>query len=158
MEKERDIFYTQKCINLANQAYVEDQDTPFACIIVLKNRIVAKAKNCSQRGDITKHAEILALKKAQKKLNTDNLSNCSLYTNVEPCPMCAFMIRELKISRVCFSLTSKKMGGYSKWPILQDKSLSKITPFGKPPTIIKGILLGEAIKDFKKLGWSVFNQ
>lgn len=156
-QQEQDIKYANMCIELANQAYEEDNDLPFACIIVRNNTIVAKAKNHAKGGDVTKHAEILALKEVQKILGNSDLNGCTLYSNVEPCPMCSFMIRELKISKVCFSLSSPKMGGYTKWPILQDVSLAEITPFGNPPEIVKGISLKEARRDFDKLGWIVFD-
>ena len=155
--QKQDIKYAKMCIELANQAYEEDNDLPFACIIVRNNTIVVKAKDHVRKGDVTNHAEILALKKAQKILGYSDLNGCILYSNVEPCPMCSFMIRELKISKVCFSLSSPMMGGYSKWPILQDLPLAEITPFGNPPEIVKGILSKEAKKAFNKLGWIVFN-
>jgi len=158
VRKKLNVKYAKMCIDLANQAYEGDKDVPFACIIVLNNTIVAKAKNCARKGDITKHAEILALQEAQKILGKSDLSGCTLYSNVEPCPMCSFMIRELKVSKVCFSLSSPLMGGFTKWPILQDMSLASITPFGKPPEIVKGILAKEAKRDFDKLGWVVFEQ
>jgi tRNA(adenine34) deaminase len=154
--KSEDIKFAKMCIDLANQAYEIDKDVPFACIIVQNNTIIAKAKNRATKGDITMHAEILALQEAQKSLGNSNLSGCTLYSNVEPCPMCSFMIRELNVSKVCFSLSSPKMGGYSKWPILQDLSLTSITPFGKPPEIVTGVLSSEAKKDFDKMGWTVF--
>lgn len=156
VQRKQDVKYARMCIDLANQAYEDDNDVPFACVIVYNDTIVATAKNCARKGDITKHAEIMALQKAQKLRGNSDLSGCTLYSNVEPCPMCSFMIRELKISKVCFSLSSPMMGGYTKWPILQDISLTKITPFGNPPEIVKGILSEEAKRDFDKLGWTVF--
>lgn len=157
VQREQDVKYAKMCIELANQAYQEDNDAPFACIIVRNNKIIATAKNCTRKGDITKHAEVLALQEVQKLLGKNDLRGCTLYSNVEPCPMCSFMIRELKISKVCFSLSSPMMGGYTKWPILQDMSLAEITPFGNPPEIVKGILSNEAKRDFDKLGWIVFD-
>lgn len=158
MEQEKqDIKYAKMCIKLANEAYEDDDDLPFACIIVRNNKVVVKAKNHARKGDVTKHAEVLALKEAQQVLRSSDLNGCILYSNVEPCPMCSFMIRELKISKVCFSLSSPVMGGYTKWPILQDMPLSEITPFGNPPEIVKGILSKEAKRDFDKLGWIVFD-
>lgn len=154
--RKQDVKYAKMCIELANQAYEEDNDAPFASIIVRNNIIIAKTKNHARKGDITKHAEVLALQEAQRVLGNSDLSGCTLYSNVEPCPMCSFMIRELKISKVCFSLSSPLMGGYTKWPILQDMTLAEITPFGNPPEIIKGILSKEARRDFDKLGWIVF--
>ena len=157
VQRQQDRKYVKMCIDLANQAYEEDNDTPFACIIVQNNVIIAKAKNRARKGDVTKHAEVLALQEAQGLLGNSDLNGCTLYSNVEPCPMCSFMIRELKISKVCFSLSSPLMGGYTKWPILQDVSLAKITPFGNPPVIIKGILSKEAKRNFDRLGWVVFD-
>lgn len=154
----QDLKYAKLCIELANQAYETDNDLPFACIIVRDDAIIVRAKNRVRSGDATKHAEVLALQDAQKILGSSDLSGCTLYSNVEPCPMCSFMIRELKVSKVCFSLSSPVMGGYTKWPILQDVSLADITPFGHPPKIIKGILSDEAKKDFDKLGWIVFDE
>ncbi|MCC7304456.1 nucleoside deaminase [bacterium] len=158
IEKNFDKEYIKKCISLANQAYNVDKDVPFACIIVRKDEIVAIAKNRATKGDITRHAEILAIQEAQKILDSSDLSECTLYSNVEPCPMCSFMIRESRIAKVCFSLSSPKMGGYSKWPILQDEALGHIYPFSKPPKIVKGILKHEAKRDFEKLGWVVFSE
>lgn len=155
--RKQDSKFAKMCIKLANQAYEADHDLPFACIIVRDNKIVVTAKNHVRNGDATKHAEVLALQQAQRVLGSSDLSGCVLYSNVEPCPMCSFMIRELKISKVCFSLSSPIMGGYTKWPILQDMSLTEIAPFGDPPEIIKGILSEEAKKDFNKLGWIVFD-
>lgn len=156
-QRKQDVKYAKMCIELANQAYEEDDDLPFACIIVINDTVVVTAKNHARKGDVTKHAEILALQEAQKILGCNDLHGCILYSNVEPCPMCSFMIRELKISKVCFSLSSPMMGGYTKWPILQDISLAEISPFGNPPEVVKGIMLKEARKDFDKLGWVVFD-
>lgn len=152
----QDLKYAKMCIELANQAYETDNDLPFACLIVRDGEIIVKAKNHVRGGDATKHAEVLALQEAQRVLGRSDLSGCVLYSNVEPCPMCSFMIRELKISKVCFSLSSPMMGGYTKWPILQDISLADITPFGNPPEIVQGVLSKEAKRDFDKIGWSVF--
>ena len=61
--------------------------------------------------------------------------------------MCSFMIREYKIKRVVFALHSPYMGGFSRWPILKDTELSKLSPFfSTPPEIIGGFLEEEAKK------------
>ncbi len=107
-------------------------------------------------GDITQHAEQLVIRKAQKKFPDFDLSQCTLYTNCEPCPMCAFVMRELKFKRVVFAVPSPWMGGFSRWDILQDKDLERFGfVFGKAPEVLGGILKGEALKVFRRAGWGL---
>lgn len=131
---------------------LQNKDMPIGCVITKNGEIVAEAQNKAHTtNDKTLHAEILALQKAQEKLGTD-LTGCTLYSNMEPCPMCSFMIRELKIAKVVFAITSKDMGGVSKYPILTDKTLSDKYPhhFGKPPEIVKNLLFRDAKDVFDK--------
>lgn len=104
----------------------------------------------------TNHAEIVALTKAQKLLSASDFSKCTLYSICEPCPMCAFMMRELKIGRVVFALYSPHMGGYSRWNILKDKGLAKFKPvFSDPPEVTSDVLEREARELFEKAGWTM---
>ena len=65
--------------------------------------------------------------------------------------MCSFMIREFKIKRVVFALSSPFMGGYSKWNVLEDTELSQFKPFfGEPPEVLPNVLEGEAKKVFDR--------
>ncbi len=147
--------FMKRCIELADQA-LERGDNPFGSVIVKDNEIIVEGVNDIKENDVTNHAEILAMRKAQKLLNTNDLSDCTIYSNCEPCPMCSFMMRELKFNTVVFALTSPYMGGYSKWGILQDKDLEKFKPvFSKPPKVIVGVLKEEAEEVFKKAGWSM---
>lgn len=148
-ENNNDREYILKTIQLSEKS-LEKGDAPFACIIVKENKILVKATNDSNT-NVSKHAEIIALNKAEDLLKTSNLSNCVLYSNCEPCPMCSFMIREYKIKKIVFSLPSPFMGGFTKYPILQDKELSQFKPyFNTPPKVIGGLLESEAKKIFDK--------
>ena len=110
-----------------------------------------------KKHDITSHAEIMVMRKAQKKLKTKDLGTCEIYSNCEPCPMCAFMMRELHFKRVIYGVKSPNMGGNSKWNILQDKNLSKFNPpFDKEPEVIGGVLEKECRETFTKIGWGDF--
>lgn len=141
--------FIRRCIELSAQS-IENGDAPFGSIVVKDGEIIAESVNNSNQ-KTSDHAETVALHKAHQKLNTQDLSGCTLYTNCEPCPMCSFMTREYKISRVVFALPSPFMGGYSKWEILQDKELSQFPPFFKnPPEVIGGVLEVEAKKVFDK--------
>ena len=133
----------------------------FACVICQKDEIVAEATTRARRdGDVTRHAEIMAISDAQRKLGTSNLSKCSIYSTVEPCAMCSYCIRETGIGRVLYCLPSPLMGGHSRWNILGDLELSKELPevFGRPPAIVDGLLEGEAAaawREWHPLDWAM---
>ena len=147
--------HIKRCIELSEQS-LEKGDNPFGCVIVKGNKIVVESKNNIKNNDVTNHAEIMAMREAQRIYKTNDFSEYVIYSNCEPCPMCSFMIRELKFKKVVFSLESPYMGGFSKWKILQDKELLKFKPvFSDPPEVIKGILKEEARKVFKKAGWTI---
>jgi tRNA(adenine34) deaminase len=98
---------------------------------------------------------MLALTKAQGRLNPLELSECTIFTTVEPCPMCSFAIQELSIRRVVFGLRSPIMGGYTKWNILQDEEVNRAFPntFRHSPEVIPDFLKEEVIK-----GWTEWNE
>jgi hypothetical protein len=67
------------------------------------------------------------------------------------------MIREFKIKKVVFALSSLYMGGYSKWNILEDSELSQFKPyFSEPPEVIPNVLEDEAKKVFDKTPFWMF--
>ena len=153
--KKEDEKYMRRCIQLSEKA-LELGDNPFGCVIAGKDGILVEARNKIKKNDITNHAEILAMRKAQKLLKSSDLSEYSIYSNCEPCPMCAFMMRELKFRRVVFALLSSCMGGYSKWNILEDRELLKFKPiFSNPPEVVIGVLEKEAMAVFEKSGWNM---
>src|SRR6266536_2001508 len=89
-----------RCIELSRAAASEGE-FPFASLVTFNDTIIAEATNQVARdSDITRHAELLAVSKSQKVLGRSKLNGCTLYTNVEPCPMCSFPIREARIRRV----------------------------------------------------------
>jgi guanine deaminase len=81
---------------------------PFGAIIVHENRIISKAHNMVlSTNDPTAHAEILAIRKAGTHLSAYDLSDCILYTNCEPCPMCLAAILWARIPKVYYTCTRK---------------------------------------------------
>jgi len=140
----RDKKFIQHCIELSKESLAQG-NKPFGALVTQHDTIIAQAGN-DNKTKIYHHAELMALEKAVEKLKTRDLSSCTLYSNVEPCPMCAFMIREYKIKRVVFSLISPFMGGYTKWPILQDKELGKRINYSTPPIVRSSVLVREAHK------------
>lgn len=78
-------------------------DVPVGCVIVSDNETIAEGHNEREAtGDPTAHAEIVAIRKAASKLKTWRLSGTTLYTTLEPCPMCAEAIIQARVKRVVF--------------------------------------------------------
>jgi tRNA(adenine34) deaminase len=143
-----DLRMMARCIDLSREA-VGEGEYPFACVIAESGRVVVETTNRVVRDcDVTRHAELMAVSEAQRKLGRTTLTGCTLYTTVEPCPMCSFPIREARISRVVYAIRSPLMGGSSRWDVLGDSVLSAQMPeaFGKAPEVIAGVLRREAEK------------
>lgn len=76
-------------------------DCPVASIIVRDGRVAGEGQNrATTGGDPTAHAEVEAIRDACRKLGSNDLSGATLYSAMEPCPMCCWAIREAKITRV----------------------------------------------------------
>src|SRR5260370_5311789 len=135
-----------RCVELSRIA-VGKGEYPFGTVIALDGQIVAEAINHTVReGDVTRHAEVIALSQAQKAIGRDQLRHYTLYTNIEPCAMCSYCIREAWIGRVVYALSSPVMGGFSKWNILRDDEMSGRMPqiFAAVPEVVSGVLAHEA--------------
>src|SRR6266567_9042530 len=111
-----DIRMMRRRIELSRIATTQGE-FPFAALICSKDgTVLAEATNRVMRDrDVTRHAELLAVAEAQRLLGRICLSDCMIYSNIEPCVMCSFPIRESGISRVGFGLRSPLMGGFSRW-------------------------------------------
>jgi tRNA(adenine34) deaminase len=147
-----DFKMMRRCIELSADA-VRSQELPFSCVICRDGEVVAEAINrVVQDADVTKHAEILAISEAQRVLGRSDLSDCTIYSNVEPCPMCSFPIRETRIRRVVFAISSPMMGGFSKWNVLGDNEISHVMPevFGDRPEVEAGLHYHEAAAVWRK--------
>jgi tRNA(adenine34) deaminase len=155
-----DTMMMRRCIALSQQA-IRAGEFPFAAIVARADHVVVESINeVARAGDVTRHAEIVAVSRAQQALGRKDLSDCTLYTAVEPCPMCSFPMRETRIGRVVFAIGSPVMGGYSRWNILRDPDISRVMPeaFGPVPEVIAGLLRKEAEKvwwQWNPLIWSV---
>ena len=131
----------RRCLELGRIALATG-DAPVGSVIVLARKIVGEAvESVKSKLDPTAHAEILAVRAACVKLQTLDLSGAMLYTNVEPCVMCAFAIRQTGISTVIFGISNGEVGGASsKFPVLTDAGFSAKYA---TPQIRTGILLDE---------------
>jgi len=99
-----------EALNQAKLA-LKNNEVPIGCVITRNDEIIAKAFNKRMRKkDATNHAEILAIKKACKKVRDWRLSDCTLYVTLEPCPMCAGAILNARIPKVVFGAKDEKSG------------------------------------------------
>ena len=84
-------------------------EVPIGAVIVQDSKVIAKAHNCPiSKNDPTAHAEILALRKAAKKLKNYRLPNTTLYVTLEPCLMCVSAINHARVKRVVFGAPDSK--------------------------------------------------
>ena len=87
------------------------KDVPIGCVIKKDGQVIASAHNRRElNDDVTAHAEILAIKEAQKVLKTSRLKSCEMYVTLEPCPMCAWAISMSGISTVYFGAYNTQYG------------------------------------------------
>ena len=142
----------QRCFDVALES-ARRGGYPFAAIVTRKGRIIAKSTNrVSQEGDVTRHAEVVALAKAQRALGCISIDDCTLYSNIEPCALCAYAVREARIGKVVFALSSPHMGGLSRWNILGDEGLSRTMPdvFAPPPAVLAHFMSEEADRALRR--------
>ena len=86
----------------AKKAY-NKMDVPVGCVIVYNGKIIAKGYNKREKEqNVIKHAEIEAIDKACKALKSWRLNDCTIYTTLFPCPMCASAIQQSRISKLVY--------------------------------------------------------
>ena len=122
-------------------------DVPIGCVIKKNNEIIARAHNMREKNnDITAHAELLAIKEAQIKLDSSRLTGCEIYITLEPCPMCAWAILQSGIDTVYFGAYNNQYGAMGSVLDLKKIANSKIKIYGG----IKEIECTNLLKDFFK--------
>ena len=95
---------------LANKAFLRDE-VPIGSIIVLKDTIVGRGFNQTiSESSVIKHAEIIAIEEASKKIGNHRLINTIIFSSIEPCHMCAKAIIEARISHIVFGAREPKSG------------------------------------------------
>ena len=106
-EKEK---FMREALKQAKKAYAKCE-IPVGAIIVKDNKIIARAYNKKEeKKDTTRHAEIIAIQKASKKLNAWRLSGCEMYVTLEPCSMCAGALIQARIKKLYIGTMDKKTG------------------------------------------------
>lgn len=102
--------FMKEALKEANKAY-KKMEVPIGAVVVKDGKIIARGYNQKeQKQDTTMHAEIIAIKKASKKLKNWRLNNCELYVTLEPCPMCAGAIINSRFKKVYIGTMDEKNG------------------------------------------------
>jgi tRNA(adenine34) deaminase len=105
-----DLAGMEGALRLALAASVREE-VPVGAIIVREGEVLAEAHNeMVLRGDPTAHAEILAIQRALAKVQSDRLSDATLYVTLEPCAQCAGAMVLAKLSRVVFGAYDGRAG------------------------------------------------
>ena len=102
--------FMKEALKEALKAY-QKLEVPVGAVIVKDDKIIARSHNIKEtKKDTTKHAEILAIQKASKKLNSWRLNNCDMYITLEPCTMCTGAIINSRIRKIYIGTMDEKTG------------------------------------------------
>ena len=124
---------------------IESGQTPFGACVVRGQEVIACDHNrVWEETNITSHAEIVAIREACKKLDTVDLSGCTIYTTTEPCPMCFSAIHWAKIDKIIFGtrIRDAQGAGFSELTISNEEMKQQ----GKSPVIIRGDFMAQECK------------
>ena len=140
-----DVKWMKEAIKQAKKAESYDE-VPIGCVIVKDDKVIARGYNKRETlQQSIAHAEIMAIQKACKKLNTWRLEDCILYVTLEPCPMCAGAIINARIPKVFYGAKDEKAGSCGSIINLFE------LPYNHKPELIGGIMEEECsniLKDF----------
>ena len=139
--------FMQRAIELSLES-INSGGGPFGSVIVKNEKIISEGMNrVTVNNDPTAHGEIVAIRNACKKLNNFNLSDCSLYSSCEPCPMCMSAIYWSRIGKVYYANTRDD----AKKIEFDDSFIySEISKTNKDRSVLmEQILRDEALKAFE---------
>ena len=138
--------FMQRAIELSIES-INSGGGPFGSVIVKDEKIISEGMNrVTVDNDPTSHGEIVAIRNACKKLNTFNLSDCSLYSSCEPCPMCMSAIYWSRIGKVYYANTRDDAKKINFDDSLIYSEIPKKNEDKKIP--IKQMMRNEALKAF----------
>lgn len=105
-----DSYFMKKALQEAQEAF-DKGEIPVGAIIVIKDRIIARAHNLTEQlNDVTAHAEMQAITAAANFLGGKYLKDCTLYVTLEPCQMCAGALYWSQISRIVYAARDEQRG------------------------------------------------
>ena len=133
--------FMREAIKEAKKAELIDE-VPIGCVIVKNNKVISRGHNIREsKQNPTGHAEIVAINKAAKKLNSWRLENCDIYITLEPCIMCSGAIIQSRIKHIYFGAFDPKGGALgSSINVLDAKNINH------HPEVTSGVLQEECSK------------
>ncbi|MEY8849722.1 nucleoside deaminase [Psychroserpens sp. XS_ASV72] len=134
-----DTYFMKKALQEAEAAF-EKGEIPVGAVIVIKDRIIARAHNLTERlNDVTAHAEMQAITAAANFLGGKYLTDCTLYVTLEPCQMCAGALYWSQISRIVYGAPDDQRGFKTLGTTLHPKT-----------QVISGVMADEASELLKR--------
>ena len=126
--------YMQLCITLG-EAALANGNPPVGAIVVHNDKVIGQGiESGKSTGDITNHAEILAVRAALAAGHGAQLGQATLYTTHEPCIMCSYLIRHHHIPLIVYGTEVPFIGGLtSQYKVLEAEDVPK---WGKKPTVM----------------------
>jgi len=104
-------FFMAQALRLAQQAFDQGEVPVGAIVVTERGQIIGKGYNQTERlGDVTAHAEMLALTAATQTLGGKYLAECTLYVTLEPCIMCAGALGWAQLDRLVYGASESKRG------------------------------------------------
>ena len=131
------LTHMRAALGEARRAAREDE-VPVGAVVVHEGRVIARAHNRPLHlNDPTAHAEVLALRRAARKLGNYRLAGCTLYVTMEPCAMCAGAIVQARIERLVYGARDPKAGGCgTALKVLNHRKLNHKV------AVVRGVLAG----------------
>ena len=89
------------------QKALKNNEVPVGAVMVKNDEVIAKAYNKKEKRNCAlEHAEMIAIRKASKKLNNWRLEDCDIYITLAPCPMCASSLKQARIKNIYCGLSN----------------------------------------------------
>ncbi len=138
----------RRCLELARDA-AERGETPVGALVARSDQVIAEGlEGTRSLVDPSAHAEVAAIRAACQREQSLDLPGCTLYTTVEPCVLCGYVIRRTGLSVVVFGIATAQAGACtSHYAILTDRTL---TGWPAPPEIVAGVLADECRALFRR--------
>ena len=117
-----DAHFMKLALRHAQYAFREKEVPIGAVLVDAQGRVLATARNGVETSkDATAHAEVAVLRKAAQMLGNWRLSNCTLYTTLEPCAMCFGAVQGFRIRRIVYGARDVRLGALGSWIDLSQK-------------------------------------
>ena len=138
-----DEYFMNIALKEANKAF-RREEVPVGAIIVLNGKIIARGHNLRElKGDITKHAELIAIKRANRKIKDWRLNDCTIYITLFPCSMCASAIVQSRIKRVVIGAPCKDIKNKEIVNLIFEKEKDKEVAIASMTKMVSQIIILE---------------